>query len=117
VFLGGWALIFAMGRAGVYVTFCAPPLGFWGRIASLRFLILGYDQAWLRPLLGPIVSYGLAYIGFRYAGVSPLSISVPVALGLLIVLFSKPSFEEWLLTGALRLRTNPTAQAQQLFRT
>jgi hypothetical protein len=104
-----------MGRVGVYVTNHRPPIGFWGRITTLRPWQRGYDEIVLSPVLAAIVGFAALIVTvwselpgpravFQLPEWLPL-VTAPCGLSLsvAILLLGGPSLERWRLTGRHRL--------------
>jgi hypothetical protein len=90
-------------RLSLYADGYASPLSFWGRVFTGRWIIKGYDQAFVAPLLAgwvgitlPIVLHYLKVPGLYY---------LPITIGLVltIILGLGPSLEAWRFTGNHRL--------------
>jgi hypothetical protein len=99
------------GRLMAYMIEYWPPISLWGRIATGRWIIPGYDRILAAPLC--TLAVGLASAAGLYAAGVPGEIAYPIstALVLLVALNMGPSFECWRLTGhyrmaAPRLRSN-----------
>jgi hypothetical protein len=90
-------------RLGIYCWARLPPISLWGRWGTGRWIVPGYDQVFVAPLLaaaaGLAVPEALALLGV------PLTIGVPVAVCLVLVVSFNlgPSLQEWQLTGAQRI--------------
>ncbi|MCA9043332.1 MAG: hypothetical protein KDA69_03375 [Planctomycetaceae bacterium] len=55
-------IVLSMVRAGAYVSGHAPPLGFFGRLATGRLIIPGYDYIFLAPVTVATLAVGGAVI-------------------------------------------------------
>jgi hypothetical protein len=90
-------------RLLVYLPGYAPPINLLGRLATGRWLIPGYDQVFVAPLLALWVGVSLPPF-LLLAGVNEL---VAMPLGLTVVLFLVlavgPSVKTWRLTGHHRI--------------
>jgi ABC-type transport system involved in cytochrome c biogenesis ATPase subunit len=90
----------AILRAAIYVLEFRPPIGLFGRIATGRLLIPGYDRVWL-PLIGAVLVLAIELRLSKWAViVGPLALGV----GLMIQLGMGPSLKTWALTAPHRLR-------------
>ncbi len=88
------------------VTYCRchhAPIGSWGRICTFRWIIPGYDQVFVAPVLVLLI---VAFLpGWLHAwGVEGcLRYSVSLSLILFACLTMPPSLRRWQLTGEHRL--------------
>jgi hypothetical protein len=103
VIIGGACQIAIFSRLGVYCWGYCSPIGLWGRIFTLRWIIPGYDQVFLVPL----ATIGVAVGGFaaqQFLRVSA-DIAAPATLALILLatLNGAPSLATWRLTGKHRL--------------
>jgi hypothetical protein len=101
------------GRLVGYLKGYRSPLSFWGRLCTGNWIIPGYDQALISPIL--IV---LAPAGFLLAcnpSSTPLEISLPVTLSLLalVTLLTPPSLKRWRLTGRHRICPDGEAECKK----
>jgi hypothetical protein len=93
----------AVGRLVKYWNVCRPPITFWGRIRTGRWIIPGYDQVFLAPL-GTLLA-GVAIPEFLF-GLDPATLDfypLFLALALLIAFNVGPSLKVWCLTAPGRL--------------
>ncbi|MCA9069009.1 MAG: hypothetical protein KDA84_08805, partial [Planctomycetaceae bacterium] len=99
----GFVSFLGLGRLVKYAWAYQPPISFWGRIKTGRWIIPGYDVIFLAPivilLLTGIVAWLL--IGFRF----PLENILPpfLAGGVFVALGFPPNLEEWRMTGTHRI--------------
>jgi hypothetical protein len=100
------------GRTAEYCAVHRPPIGFWGRILTFRWIIPGYDQALVAPLCSLFAT--AACVAACVLGL-PGEIAIPIAssLVLLISLNMGPSLRHWRLTGNHRIV--PGARNKSLF--
>jgi hypothetical protein len=91
-------------RLLVYVGACRPPISLWGRIATGRLIIPGYDYVFVAPLCGLLVAAIGAKLAFM-ADREHESITFPLATAavLIVALNMGPSFRSWHLTGHHRI--------------
>ncbi len=101
--------------AGRLINYCGnyrPPISFWGRIFTLRWIIPGYDKVYLTPLatvgLGIMFPIALTKLQFEPPLVMALSIPPFLIAGLL----GGPPLHQWRLTSPARLA--PGVKNQQL---
>ena len=97
--LGGTSLM-TLGRLGLYVVGYAPPIGLWGRIATFRWIIPGYDQVFVTPALTALMP-AVGFAALRNLRL-PLDAALPICLALMIFvsLSGGPSLKRWRLTGS-----------------
>lgn len=103
LFLG---LVFASApivRLFIYANGYLPPISFLGRLATFRWIIPGYDQIFVAPLLALMAGSALEITG-TLIGVDPLMARpVNIAVILAICLGLGPSLKTWRLTGNHRI--------------
>lgn len=90
-------------RVAAYCDGYLPPLSLMGRIANGRWIIPGYDQVFVAPLLAILVGLAAWIVPFA-TGFDPL-VTTPIAfdLTLWILLGMGPSLQAWRLTGSHRI--------------
>jgi hypothetical protein len=100
-------------RLAVYVNFYWPPISFLGRIRTGRWIIPGYDQCFVGPVLAVIASGGV--LGLCTEAGLPIELSAPLAVTtvFLVTLITPPGLEEWRLTGKHRIIEGRPAQGPQ----
>jgi hypothetical protein len=100
-------------RLALYVNFYWPPISFLGRIRTGRWIIPGYDQCFVGPILAVIASGGV--LGLCTEAGLPIELSAPLAVTtvFLVTLITPPSLEEWRLTGKHRIIEGRPAQGPQ----
>jgi hypothetical protein len=101
VLQGSWVL--PLCRLGVYIAGYAPPISLLGRLATGRWLIPGYDQVFVAPLLAFWVGVSLPLF-LRLVGLHELvAMPLTLALTLFVVLAVGPDLKTWRLTGRHRI--------------
>jgi hypothetical protein len=115
--IGAFGLFTALIRVIVYIAYFRPPISFWGRIFTGRWIIPGYDYVFLAPLAVIITGVLLAH-ALSLAGASAaVALAGGFAGTLLISLIAPPTRRQWLLTGKHRIQLGislmpePRAQA------
>ncbi|HVX13416.1 MAG TPA: hypothetical protein VHC22_19690 [Pirellulales bacterium] len=80
-----------------------PPISFWGRLLTLRWIIPRYDHFLIAPILISIAATTLPYllVGWQVPDLAALALTVSVVLGLAANM--PPSLENWRLTGFHRI--------------
>jgi hypothetical protein len=115
----GWMLytgvlsVCLVARLSLYVVPCRPPIGFWGRLCTFRWIIPGYDQVFLTPAATLAMAIGTP-LALHQLGLPPivvLSLSFLPVLG--TTLLGGPRLSRWLLTSNARL--SPGIKNQQMF--
>lgn len=101
-----------MARLSTYCLNVRPPISLWGRIATLRWIIPGYDRVYLTPLatLGLGIVFPIALAQLQLAPSLVLGLSIPPFL--IAALLGGPSLSQWRLTSPARLV--PGVRNQQL---
>jgi hypothetical protein len=91
-------------RVGAYVVGYAPPLNIYARVVLRRFLIPGYDEVFIAPLIAVLVGSVGSWFG-GWCGVNFFVVTGPItaAVSLFIVLGLGPDFATWRLTGNHRI--------------
>lgn len=101
--LTGGSGIVVLIRLLVYTSSHRPPFSFWGRIATGRLIVPGYDVVFVTPLV--VVLGGLPlYFSLWSIGVPPVT-SLAIAISLLIglSLTGGPRLRAWQLTAPCRI--------------
>lgn len=90
-------------RVMTYLDGFSPPINLWGRLRTFRWIIPGYDQVLIAPLLiavaGWLVPFELARLGLPHDAAFPIGLS----LSLLIAALAGPNLQTWRLTGNHRI--------------
>ena len=99
-----FALAAALLRMLIYCSSIAPPFNIWGRIASGRLILPGFDKIFLTPLA--VVSVGIVggMIIRRSGSWYQAAEACVMALLFFVLLAGGPSLRIWILTGQVRLR-------------
>ncbi len=98
------AIFIAPGfRLATYRWGCRPPISLWGRIATFRWVIPGYDQVFVGPICSLLGCFAALYF-LRYLLI-PFEARLTVAAGVtvLLSLITPPRLRRWRLTGQHRL--------------
>ncbi|HUE72360.1 MAG TPA: hypothetical protein VMP01_15860 [Pirellulaceae bacterium] len=97
------------------IAYCGnhrPPISFWGRVFTLRWIIPGYDKVFLTPLatlgLGIVFPIALAKLQFE----PPLILALSFPPFLIAGMLGGPPLAQWRLTSPARLA--PGVRNQQL---
>jgi hypothetical protein len=98
--IGGSA---ALGRVLVYCNTCRSPISLFGRIATGRLIIPGYDRVMLAPLAILLTALAVAFIGDAYELLPSVIAGLAAGLVTLIGLGAGPSLRRWHLTGEHRI--------------
>jgi hypothetical protein len=105
-------------RLVIYHQGCRPPISFWGRICTLRWIIPGYDQVFIGPI-GALLAVPATVFLLRSLSV-PIEIRFAIAapVAALIALIAPPRLKRWRLVGHRRLvPTMNESQAATLYNT
>ena len=108
LFLGYGSVMLAIGRIARFGKNHASPLGFGGRLLTLRWIIPGYDQIWVAPIAIPAVAASLGLLG-HYGLQIPPAILIPgvAVIAVWIDIWIGPSPEKWKLTAPVRIVHGP----------
>jgi hypothetical protein len=107
---GQSSIALLMARLLLYqVQVYAPPISLWGRLRTGRWIIPGYDQVFVTPLLVGTILIMLPWT-LMQQGIGP-DIYVPLTIGIatIVALAGPPSLMGWRLTGMHRIRSAPQA--------
>jgi hypothetical protein len=100
----GTTLAALVGRAVIYTMQCWSPINLWGRIATRRWIIPGYDYVFVAPLcVLPVAAVGLAMAAFCGPRWAPITYPLASAAVLIVALNMGPSLGEWSLVGHHRI--------------
>lgn len=115
VFFFFLTMICVVGRLANYCGHHWPPIGFWGRIFTLRWIIPGYDQVFVAPLCALLLAF-TAPTGLRMIGL-PVNIALPCAAFavLFVTLAMGPTRRDWFLTGNHRIGVSGLNKNRQEF--
>ncbi len=106
-------LLGPLGRLFVYRFGHAPPISFWGRLRTRRWLIPGYDFMFVTPLTAALAGC-LCFWGLTTWGVPPqVHAPIVVTITLLILFFGGPTLRNWHFTGHHRIAP-PLANSQMV---
>jgi hypothetical protein len=98
-------------RLGFYTTGYKPPISLWGRLATGRLLIHGYDQALVAPLLAAAMTCMIPLLGLWGLQLDDrIVFPVTVTVVLFILTAMGPDLKKWRLTGNHRIE--PAANKQ-----
>jgi hypothetical protein len=91
-------------RVLIYCSQVAPPFHVFGRIASGKFIVPGFDNVFVTPLVAVLVALAggiiIGHSGRFYASVE----AIVIGLIWLVLLSGGPTLRTWLLTGQHRYR-------------
>ena len=99
-------VMLTFSRTATYCAGYAPPIGLWGRIATFRWIIPGYDHVFIAPLCTLLIG-ALALDRFRPPGLDD-QVFLPAALTVacLVNATTGPSLRRWRLTGQHRITSS-----------
>lgn len=97
------AMICMAVRVGVYVSSYHPPISFWGRLWTLRWIVPRYDDVFVAPLFIYLAARYMPGILAGWNMPTDAAAAGTVALVALLALNMPPSFERWRLTGFHRI--------------
>jgi hypothetical protein len=95
-------------RLGRYCAGYDPPISFWGRLLTGRWVIKGYDQVYVAPLLSFWVGVTVVPVGFGLGLDPEIYLPVSMAVAVAICLGMGPDLKTWRLTGHHRISPAPT---------
>jgi hypothetical protein len=112
-----FAVVAAILRLGIYCAGVVPCFNLWGRLASGRIIVPGFDQVFVTPLIVIFLATAGGVL-VRHAGAWAPAITALV-MGLLwfALLSGGPTMRAWVLTGQHRYRSpSRGAASKQLLR-
>jgi hypothetical protein len=99
-----WIVVFfVFGRLWVYLWGYAPPISVFGRLATGRLVIPGYDVALLAPLIATIVACTLPELLTRLEVAPSFAYPISASVVAWLALTLPPQREAWQLTGHHRI--------------
>jgi len=108
-----FAIIAALTRLVAYGARTAPPFNIWGRIATGRIVVPGFDRIFVTPIavvIGAIIGGAIIkHSGAWYA----VADSIVIAVLWCILFGGGPTLRNWALTGQFRLRPPAIAGANK----
>lgn len=90
------------GRILTYVSSCRPPINMAGRLATGRWIIPGYDQIFVAPLLTLLIGFGGPILFWHWRVSAPLAAGIIMFAIVAIALGMRPTLATWHLTGEYR---------------
>jgi hypothetical protein len=100
-----FAILAAFFRIIVYISRVATPFNIWGRIATGRIVVPGFDKVFVTPL-AVVVAAMLGSIVIKHSGAwYAVTESVVIAVVWCVLFGGGPTLRSWALTGQLRLRS------------
>ena len=106
-----FAVLAALQRLMIYCSRVSPPFNVWGRIASGRIVLPGFDKVLLTPLAVVLVGVVGGMIIRRSGSWYPVVESCVIALLWFVLFTGGPTLRNWMLTGQLRFRPAPAYRA------
>jgi hypothetical protein len=111
------AVFAVMIRLLVYIIGTAPPFNIWGRIATGRIVVPGFDKVFVTPLAVVVWAMIGGIIINRSGAWYPVAESVVVAVLWWVLFGGGPTLRSWALTGQVRVRAPVIVNAnRQLIR-
>lgn len=107
------ASIAALGRLSHYCARTNAPFNVWGRIATGRLLVPGFDQVFVIPLISILLAVGGGVIIKRSGHWHPVTEAGVIALLAFVLLGGGPTLRNWRLTGHLRCTPPRTTAASK----
>jgi hypothetical protein len=107
------AVVGAFIRVGVYGSGTTAPFNIWGRIATGRIIVPGFDRVFLTPLATVGVGILSVILVKRSGAWYPEAEAIAIAVIWYVLLGGGPTLRNWVLTGQLRLRPLSGANARK----
>jgi hypothetical protein len=105
VLLLGFAVMAAFVRWVIYCSGLVPPFNLWGRFASGRIIVPGFDRVWVTPLMVIALAIAGGVVAGRAGQWYPAATACTVALLWFALLSGGPTMRAWVLTGQHRYRS------------
>jgi hypothetical protein len=97
-----FAVVAALIRLAVYCASVTPSFNLWGRVASGRLLVPGFDKVLLTPFAAVLVAIVGGMIIRRSGSWYPVAESCVIALIWYVLFSGGPTLRNWILTGQHR---------------
>jgi hypothetical protein len=91
------------GRLVTYLTGHKPPINFWGRLWTFRWIIPGHDKVFLGPLAAVLIGVLLPHVSVGHGLAPEIALPASLSVALLACFCIGPSLLDWHLTGQHRL--------------
>jgi len=111
-----FAIFAATFRLVIYCSGVTPPFNVWGRFASGRIVVPGFDKVFLTPLATVLLGIVGGMIIRRSGSWYPVTECCLIALVWFVLFTGGPTLRNWILTGQHRFRSPArlNANKQQL---
>jgi hypothetical protein len=103
VFAAMGTVVMAFARVALYLTGYAPPISFWARLVTLRWIIPRYDYALLAPLIAISFLMAMGRLIARQQWDPNIYGSIALGGTVTLLLVLGPSLKKWRLTGNHRI--------------
>lgn len=112
-----FAVVIGIARICIYLQGCSPPLGFWGRLWTLRWIIPQFDTVFV-PSLFVLVAVGVInFLCVQQLLLPQVAGPLMVSTALLVLLAAPPTLDQWRFTGGQRYGPPGVFQAGQFEQT
>ncbi len=108
-----FAMLAAFVRLGVYIGGISTPFDIFGRIATGRIVVPGFDRIFATPIAVVIAGIIGSMIIKRSGEWYPVTISVVIAVLWCVLFGGGPTLRNWALTGQFRLRPPTLVRANK----
>jgi hypothetical protein len=95
--------ILCFGRILTYAGLCRPPINVAGRLATGRWIVPGYDQIFVAPLLTLLIGFAGPALFWHWRASAPLAAGSLMFAIVAITLGMGPALATWHLTGHHRI--------------
>jgi hypothetical protein len=92
-----------VGRTVGYWLDYRPPISFWGRLWTLRWIIPRYDHILIPPTLILLVAGAMPTVLAGWRLPMEVALSITISLVVFLAISMPPSFDRWRLTGYHRI--------------
>jgi hypothetical protein len=99
----GLIAVLAAGRLFIYCVSHWPPISFLGRVATGHWIIPGYDQVLVAPVISVAASLCLEILLRSYGVTTQYAMPIVLVSAWSLISSIGPSFETWHFTGSHRL--------------
>jgi hypothetical protein len=104
-------MLIPIGRIAIYTQGCRWPINLWGRLATLRWIIPGFDQVFVGPICA-FLAVPCSVFFWRNSRIpGEIALCTGIGLTMFVALVAPPRLRRWRLIGQHRLA--PTYQESQ----
>lgn len=107
------SMLLCFGRILTYASSCRPPINAAGRLATGRWIIPGYDQIFVAPLLTLLIGLGGPILLWHWRTSAPLAAGISMFAIVAVTFGMGPTLSTWHLTGEYRVVLRQPSRMKQ----